>query len=149
MIIFAYRNISILHEVELKSVSKMLEYLEQTGGKMERRIKSLWIENQRGYTYNSSMGSYVYPTSYEEAWENGGTSTYDGWWGNGTVSAANKKKKPLYQDSLNPFYNNQTNWYKYATRTASVKNVNLQVSGGATSFNTCWGQGIMTKRESC
>lgn len=72
-----------------------------------------------------------------------------GWWGNGTVSAASKKKKPLYQDSLNPFYNNQTNWYKYATRTANVKNVNLQVSGGATSFNTCWGQGIMTKRESC
>ena len=63
MIIFSYRNISILSEVELKSVSKMLEYLEQTGGKMERRIKSLWIENQRGYTYNSSMGSYVYPTS--------------------------------------------------------------------------------------
>ena len=123
------------------SVSKMLEYPEQTGGRMERRIKSLWIENQRGSTYNSSMGSYVYPTSYEEAWENGGTSSYDGWWGNGTVSAASKKKKPLYQDSLNPFYNNQTNWYKYATRTANVKNVNLQVSGGSDKFQYMLGAG--------
>lgn len=46
---------------------KCWNYPEQTGGRMERRIKSLWIENQRGSTYNSSMGSYVYPTSYEEA----------------------------------------------------------------------------------
>lgn len=34
------------------------------------------------------------------------------------------------QDSLNPFYNNSTNWWKYAFHTGKTLNANLQASGG-------------------
>ncbi|MEQ2978294.1 SusC/RagA family TonB-linked outer membrane protein [Butyricimonas faecihominis] len=117
------------------SVSKILEYPEQTGGRMERWMRILWMRNQVEPYYIDP--TYVYPTSHSDAYRN--NATYDAWWGDGQRYSATSNA--LLQDSLNPFFNNQTNWYKYAFRTASVKNINLQASGGSDKFQYMLGAG--------
>lgn len=70
-----------------------------------------------------------FPTSPEEAI--GTTGKYDYFWGNGMITSTSKSPlvRPL-QDSLNPFYNNSTNWWKYVFRTGKMLNANVQASGG-------------------
>lgn len=121
------------------TVSKMLEYPEQTGGRMERWIKNEWNRKQVGKYYVGD-GYYAYPTSYKDAFGKS-SAVYDGYWGNGSRDWAKNHGNPMYQDSLNPFYNNQTNWYKYATRAAYVANINLQASGGGDKFQYMLGAG--------
>ena len=69
------------------------------------------------------------PESYREAYHQNGA--YDFFWNNGYVlnDAQKDMVRPL-QDSLNPFYNNSSNWWKYAFRTGKILNANLQASGG-------------------
>ena len=122
------------------TISKMLEYPEQTGGRMERWIKMLWDKKKVSSYYEN--GYVVYPTSYEGVFKRSG-AVYDQWWGNGEREKASSNA--MYQDSLNPFYNNQTNWYKYATRTASVKNINIQASGGTEKMQYMLGAGYYTE----
>ena len=44
-------------------------------------------------------------------------------------------------DSLNPFYNNATNWWKHSFRTGKILNANLQASGGTENFQYMVGLG--------
>lgn len=69
------------------------------------------------------------PNSPEEAM--GTTGYYDYFWKNGISNAINAPMlNRALQDSLNPFYNNSTNWWKYAFHTGKTLNANLQASGG-------------------
>lgn len=71
------------------------------------------------------------PGSYFDAYYGGNTAVYVFFWGNGKVDAT--KDRTVYrqiQDSLNPFYNNSSNWWKYAFRTGKILNANIQASGG-------------------
>ena len=71
----------------------------------------------------------TWPTSPEEAFRTSGQ--YDYFWRNGVVSDYNKiPLERLLQDSLNPFYNNSTNWWKYVFHTGKTLNANIQASGG-------------------
>ena len=45
------------------------------------------------------------------------------------------------QDSLNPFYNNQTNWWKYVFKTGKILNANVQAAGGSQRFSYMTGVG--------
>lgn len=51
----------------------------------------------------------------------------------------------MLQDSLNPFYNNQSNWFKRMFRTGKVVNANLQASGGTEKFRYMMGIGYYTE----
>lgn len=52
----------------------------------------------------------------------------------------------IVQDSLNPFYNNSTDWYKYAFRPGEVINANIQASGGGEKMNYLIGTGIFNEK---
>jgi TonB-linked SusC/RagA family outer membrane protein len=45
------------------------------------------------------------------------------------------QQTPFLADSLNPYYNNSTNWQSYFYRTTSNQSHNLSISGGNDAFN--------------
>ena len=81
-----------------------------------------------GYT-DRKTNLIKFPTSMEETL--GTDGMYDFWWKNGLLGiGADVPLIPQLQDSLNPFYNNSTNWWKYTYKTGKTLNANLQASGG-------------------
>ncbi len=115
------------------SVAQLMEYPTQTGGRMERwmdlRTNRYGRLNITDYSDFEVTKTY-YPTSYEEVW--GTNGQYDYFWGSGKEEEAMSNRQ--LQDSLDPYYNNETNWFKYAFRTGRVVNANLQASGGSDKF---------------
>lgn len=111
------------------------------------RLYHIWAaRNERAAsTIGSPMTGYTYkiPTSYEEAYNNG-SGIYDYFWGNGSsLLSSIKNNSPIrnLQDSLNPFYNNSTNWWKYVFRAGEIVNANLQASGGTERIKYLVGAG--------
>mgnify|MGYP002091610452 CR=1 FL=1 len=97
-----------------------------TGGVVERRFRNQQLKNfMQGYRFRAANKAYYYkaPTSYEEAALQGGS--YDAWWNSGKGIDV-----PILQDSLNPFYNNSTNWFDEFMQVGRVRNINVQASGG-------------------
>lgn len=119
------------------SASQLMAYPEQIGGRMERIINLERLKRQRGAIYDYETGKYRWPTSYEDVYE-GGSGRYDGFWGNGKLE---QKISDYLQDSLNPFYNNSTNWWKYVYKTGRILNANLQASGGSERMQYMVGAG--------
>lgn len=100
------------------------------------RLYHLWTaRNERiASTIGSPLSGFTYqmPTSYEDTYINR-SGTYDYFWGTGwSLINQERVNSPVryLQDSLNPFYNNSTNWWKYAFRAGEIINANLQASGG-------------------
>ena len=90
-----------------------------------------WLEAAKHVVlgYFDSNNQLHLPNSPEEAI--GTTGFYDYFWHNGISNALSAPPlNRLLQDSLNPFYNNSTNWWKYAFHTGKTLNANLQASGG-------------------
>ena len=86
-----------------------------------------WLYAAKNYGvgyYN--INKFQWPTSPEEVY--GTNGAYDFFWGNGRVESAYLNRQ--LQDSLNPFYNNSTNWWKYVFNTGKTLNANVQASGG-------------------
>lgn len=116
---------------------------EQTGGRLERMTKIYHLRNSRNAAYDEYTQLYRYPTSYEDAYSQRGGG-YDAWWGNGAPGSA--REDVILQDSLNPFYNNQTNWYKYSFQTGKVVNANIQASGGSDKMQYMIGAGYYNEK---
>ena len=116
------------------TISQLMEYPVQTGGRMERWREILWKRNLQMPDWGENK--ILYPNSYEEAF--GTWGTYDSFWSSGKRYTTTI---PYLQDSLNPFYNNSTNWFKYAFRTGKVTNVNIQSTGGTEKFQYLVGAG--------
>ena len=98
-----------------------------TGGNRERYHRMEALKNQQEAYLDYENNVYKYPESYRESYENG--VKYNYFWNMGDGATI-----PLYQDSLNPFYNNSTDLFDYYFRTAKVTDVNIQVSGGGTNI---------------
>lgn len=120
------------------SASYTWSWLPETPVQMQGKGERDWwlwaAQNVReGYTKKNPNGGrdLIYmPTSYLDAYGQG-SAIYDFFWGNGKIETF--KDRVVYrqmQDSLNPFYNNSTNWWKYSFETGKVLNANLQASGG-------------------
>ena len=92
---------------------------------MERIINLERLKNDRGAMYDYTTRKWSWPTSYEDVYE-AFSGTYDGFWGNGHLQ---QKISDYLQDSLNPYFNNSTNWRKYVYKTGKILNANLQASG--------------------
>ncbi len=122
------------------SASWIPETPVQSGGQLERWYNIRGLRNTV-IPYQDVDGHWKVPTSYEEVWNFRGSElnqpTYDWFWG--TPSQANHNQR--LQDSLNVFYNNSTDWWKYAYRTAKVYNANLQASGGSEAIRYMIGAG--------
>lgn len=120
------------------SSSILPETPTQISGNGERYWQILMARNARAAYQDRETNAYYFPTSYEEVY---GTryGMYDYFWNNGDPSGYEVNRK--LQDSLNPFYNNSTNWWKYAFRTGKILNANIQASGGSENFNYLVGLG--------
>lgn len=115
------------------SYSVLPETPEQIIGNGERRW---WIAAARNERVAGNFGNpmtgdnWQLPTSYYDAYSHM-AGTYDYFWGNGySLQNDGYGYTPQLQDSLNPFYNNATNWWKQVFRHGKIINANLQSSGG-------------------
>ena len=111
---------------------------EQSGGQLERRYHLQGLKNTVT-PYKGADGIWRVPESYQEIFDYTGYNApmLDWFWGTGK----NGNTSWTLQDSLNPFNNNSTDWWKYAFRTAKVYNANIQASGGSDAFRYMIGAG--------
>lgn len=121
------------------SASWLPETPVQTGGNAERRFFLKLLENARGAYYDQATGEWKLPESYEEVFRSTDPDgpLYDYFWGGRFDAGANR----ILQDSLNPFFNNSTDWWRYLYRTAKVINANVQASGGSEGIQYMVGAG--------
>lgn len=122
--------------------SKMMETPLQTGGRLERWYAILDQRNTILNAYDSKNKMNYWPLGYESVYENK-SGTYDGFWKDGHKTDGLDNK--MLQDSLNPFYNNQTNWWNHVFRTGKVINANVQASGGTERILYMVGGGYYTE----
>lgn len=111
----------------------------QTGGNMTRRYAIQALKNTIK-PYQKADQTWVIPTSYEEVYnytKDNFYPVYDWFFGSPDKGA----KAAMVQDSLNKFYNNSTDWWRYAFRTAKVLNANLQAMGGSETVRYMIGAG--------
>ena len=109
----------------------------QYGGRYERMYHLNALRNTV-LPYKTNDGEWKMPTSYEEVlnYRKANGPMYDWFWG------TNKRQDAIVlQDSLNPFYNNSTHWYRLNYQTASVVNANIQASGGNDNMRYIVGAG--------
>ena len=111
----------------------------QIAGKEERRIRLMQRYNSKKAYLDQSDKQYKYPISYNDSYNHPDHSSYDYYWGDGKVNG-NSNGDEL-QDSLNPFYNNSTNFFKYYFRKAKVTNANIQTIGGSENMTYSVGLG--------
>lgn len=97
---------------------------ELTGGNAERYHRMGALKNFQQAYYDYATNTYKYVDSYRESHDE--NLHYNYFWNKGNGASV-----PPYQDSLNPFYNNSTNLFKYYFRTAKVTDANIQLSGGS------------------
>ena len=118
------------------NVSQSLSWLPstpmQTMGKGERDIALLLAKSQRGAHYDYLTDKTAFPGSYKDSygWDADNDGAYDYLWRNGRVLDPDRRLPAIAQDSLNTFYNNKTNWWKYAFRVGRVTKADLQLAGG-------------------
>lgn len=124
------------------SVSYSWSYIPQYptvfAGKESRDYKLKALRNYR-QAYLNGDGEPIYPTSYKDVYGKS-QGIYDYFWGYGNERGANYIDQ--LQDSLNPFYNNSTNWFKRFFQTGKVLTANVQSLYGTDRFNSSVGAGF-------
>lgn len=117
------------------NVSQSYSWLPETPvqimGKGERDFALRLAKAQRLGHYDATTNSVIQPKDYKDSW---GWGTYEGaydyLWRNGLRLSEDDKLPAMMQDSLNSFYNNRTNWWKYAFRVGRVTKADAMASGG-------------------
>ena len=119
------------------SYSFVPEFPTVTAGKLTNAWRTEALRNDVGSIYDYSAQKTVTPKSYKEAYDLyksgkwGGT--YDYFFGNGNPNDVPGVQRVM-QDTLNSFYDNQTNWFDEMFRTGKVVSGNIQASGGSDKF---------------
>lgn len=130
------------------NVSQSLSWLpatpKQTIGKAERDIALLLAQKYRSAHYDGATDGIVLPNNYADTW--GWGNDLDGGmdylWRNGNVMTGDGKISPIMQDSLNTFYNNRTNWWKYGFRLGRVTKADVQLAGGTENMRYMANAGV-------
>lgn len=119
---------------------------EQTGGRRVRDYVQKAFRNMKRPYEDSRTGAWNFPTSLEQAYGLRNTQAiYDYYWDKalkGAPTDGRNPVNPLIQDSLNTFYNNSTDWFRYAFRVGKILNTNIQASGGSEKMNYMIGCGL-------
>ncbi|WP_270544704.1 SusC/RagA family TonB-linked outer membrane protein [Butyricimonas paravirosa] len=130
------------------TASQLMEWPSQTGGRMERWLDIQNARNKKSYytVFDWSTLSVVrlWPTTYEEVY--GTTAVMDYFWQNGDRNNDLLSTVRVLQDSLDPYYNNVQNWWKYVFHTGKIVNVNIQASGGSKKFQYMVGAGFYDEK---
>ena len=115
------------------TLSQSLSFLPKTPlqmrGNGERYVHNLLARHQRYGYYDYITGNYVLPNGYGQSYGRSqfGDGAYDYFWGNGNVLGEDGTAPAAVQDSLNSFYNNDTNWWKYFFQIGKVTSGNFYV----------------------
>ena len=130
------------------NVSQSMSWLpatpKQTIGKAERDIALMLAKKYRSAHYDPTTDRIVMPNDYADTW--GWGDDLDGGmdylWRNGNVMSGDRKINPIMQDSLNTFYNNRTNWWKYGFRLGRVTKADVQLAGGTENMRYMANAGV-------
>jgi TonB-linked SusC/RagA family outer membrane protein len=114
-----------------QTVSILPRLPDVTIGKEERLFRLEAIKNTFTAYRDPVTNFFKYPTSREEVYKYGGSM--DGFWQPATNDYANGMG--IYQDSLNGFYNNASNYFPLFFEQGKVTNANLQAYGGGEKMN--------------
>ncbi|MDO4707751.1 MAG: SusC/RagA family TonB-linked outer membrane protein [Porphyromonadaceae bacterium] len=124
------------------NVSQSFSWLPETPvqviGKGERDFALLLARKYR-LAYSDGDETKL-PSKPEDTWGWGTNGAYDYLWNNGLIG--NDGLPAAMQDSLNTFYNNQTNWWKYFFRLGRVTKADMNASGGTDNVRYTLGGGI-------
>lgn len=117
------------------NVSQSYSWLPETPlqimGKGERDFALRLAKAQRLGHYDATSNSVIIPKDYADSWGWGNyEGAYDYLWRNGLRLSDDERLPGVVQDSLNTFYNNRTNWWKYAFRVGRVTKADAMASGG-------------------
>ena len=114
-----------------QSWSILPRFPDLTTGRAERLLRLKIEENNFMAYYDEETNSYRYPQSLAEQYENYGTgASYNGFWIPGEEWCGTENGS-MYQDSLNTFYNNSTNYFPIYFETGKITNANIQTYGGS------------------
>lgn len=106
----------------------------RTIGRAERDLRFEAIYNFSQPYYNTTTGVYRYPETIEEAYAN-----------KCIMNLWNFRNIPILEDSLNPFYNNANNWYKYYIKPSSIIQAHLSYSMNKQKINAYIATGYYTE----
>lgn len=110
-----------------------------TVGNAERGFRLEALRNYTEAVYDYEDNSQHYIGSPEEAEDEG--KHKDFFWNKGQGATLR-----YLQDSLNPFYNNANNWFKYIFRVRKVTDANIGFSGGSDKMAFYLGIGYYKER---
>lgn len=124
------------------NVSQSFSWLPETPlqiiGKGERDF-ALMLAKRHRLAYSDGIETKI-PTKPEDTWGWGTNGAYDFMWNNGLIGGYGLPES--MQDSLNTFYNNQTNWWKYFFRLGRVTKADVSASGGTENVRYLVGAGV-------
>lgn len=109
-----------------------------TIGAAERAHRIAAVRNTYGGYFDQETNTYKIPQSLKEMYEKGGS--FDGFFER--MPNSTKNGTAIYQDSLNSFYNNSTNFFPLFFETARVTNANFQTYGGSEKMSYGIGMGF-------
>ena len=120
----------------------------QMRGHGERRVHNLLAQHQRIGHYDYANNRYILPRGYGQSygWEPTLDGAYDYFWGNGNVLTKDNQPPASAQDSLNTFYNNDTNWWKYIFQLGRVTSGDFYASGGNDNVRYLINTGLYDER---
>ena len=132
--------------------SQSISYLPATPLQMrghgERLAHLMLARSQRVGHYDWRTDRATVPNSYAGTygWDPSNDGAYDYFWANGNVLPREQLPPASIQDSLNTFYNNSTNWWKYIFQVGHVTNGDLYASGGNENVRYLVSGGIYDER---
>ena len=131
-----------------QSVSFLPSTPLQMRGHGERRVHNILAQHQRIGHNNYTTNRYILPRRYGESygWEPTLDGAYDYFWGNGNVLTKDNQPPASAQDSLNAFYNNDTNWWKYIFQVGRVTSGDFYASGGNDNVRYLVSTGLYDER---
>lgn len=120
----------------------------QMRGHGERRAHLMLARAQRIGHYDWRTNRVTVPNSYANSygWEPSNDGAYDFFWANGNVLPREQQPPASIQDSLNTFYNNNTNWWKYIFQVGRVTNGDVYASGGNENVRYLISGGVYDER---
>ena len=120
----------------------------QMRGHGERRVHNILAQHQRIGHNDYTTNRYILPRRYGESygWEPTLDGAYDYFWGNGNVLTKDNQPPASAQDSLNTFYNNDTNWWKYIFQVGRVTSGDFYASGGNDNVRYLVSTGLYDER---
>lgn len=131
-----------------QSVSFLPSTPLQMRGHGERRVHNILAQHQRIGHNDYTTNRYILPRRYGESygWEPTLDGAYDYFWGNGNVLTKDNQPPASAQDSLNTFYNNDTNWWKYIFQVGRVTSGDFYASGGNDNVRYLVSTGLYDER---